>query len=372
MITSGHKIDTGKGYNAFRPLLLKNVGQELNISSLYSDITSATLALGELNAINQLLPNPDLLIEKYALKEAVLSSQIEGTQSTMIEVLENEDNFNPTIDVLEVKNYLNAMKFGVDQIKNNKLPLSSRLLRECHNILMKNVRGGENNKTPGEFRKSQNYIGGSKPSDAVFVPPIEDDIADLMSDLEKYIHYGNLPDVINIALIHYQFETIHPFLDGNGRIGRLLISLFLIHKGILNHPTLYLSLYLKKHKIEYYDLLTNVRENNDYTRWISFFLKGITSVCKQIIETTKKIQKLKDDKLLVVKGDKEHKLLDIVFIRPALDISFVEKELSISKATANKLVNSFVDKKILVQSNKTQRYKKYIFKEYIDIIEAEL
>ncbi len=372
MTIAGHKTDTKKGYAAFAPRLLADIAPELDISSLYQQITEATLALGQLNAINQLLPNPDLLIEKYALKEALLSSQIEGTQSTMIEMLENADETAQSVDVLEVKNYLHAMQFGTMQIQNGELPLSSRLLKQCHALLMQNVRGGEINKTPGAFRTSQNYIGGSKPSDAVFVPPVESQIDDLISDLEKYIHYGTLPDVINMALLHYQFETIHPFLDGNGRIGRLLISLFLIQKNILKHPTLYLSLYLKKHKTKYYDLLTQVRENGDFIQWISFFLTGITKVCTQIINTTTKIQHLKESTLSTLKNDKEYKLLELLFIKPALDITYVEHHLSISKATANKLVKNFTEKQILIQSNTAKRYKKYIFKSYIDILEATL
>jgi len=330
------------------------------------------LALGELNALNLLLPNPELLIEKYALREAVLSSQIEGTQSTLVEVLKNEQNEKVKIDIIEVRNYKKALNYGIEQIKNDGLPLSSRLLRNCHKILMTGVRGGESEKTPGEFRRSQNYIGGNNPVTAIFVPPKEDTVVELMSDFEKYIHTGKMPDVVKLALLHYQFETIHPFLDGNGRIGRLLISLFLINRDILQQPTLYLSLYLKKHKQDYYQALTNVRENNEINEWIRFFLQGIILVSKQIINTTKNIMALKDDLFATVHSDNEHKLLDMLFIRPALNISAVEKQLNISKATAGKLVKDFEKKGILVQTNSTQRYKEFLFKKYIDIIEAEL
>ena len=372
MISAGKLVDSGRGYKTFQPNSLQQIEKELNISSLFMQITNATLALGELNALNLLLPNPDLLIEKYALREAVLSSQIEGTQSTMVEVLQNEDNKNAKVDIIEVRNYLKALNYGIDQIKNDGLPLSARLLRNCHKILMNGVRGGESEKTPGEFRRSQNYIGGNNPSTAIFVPPKEDTIGDLISDFEKYIHEGQLPDVIKLALLHYQFETIHPFLDGNGRIGRLLISLFLVNRNILQQPTLYLSLYLKKHKQEYYGLLTDVREKNDFIGWFDFFLTGIVLVSKQIIETTKKILALKEELLTKVKSDNEHKLLELIFRNPTLNISVVKDELGISKATANKLVNEFVKKGILAQTNTSQRYKQFLFKEYMDIIESEL
>lgn len=369
---SGEKINSGRGYPTFQPNALQKIEKELDLSTLYQEITNATWALGQLNALNILLPNPELLIEKYALKEAVLSSQIEGTQSTMVEVLQNENNEDTKPDIIEVKNYLRALNYGVSQIKNDGLPLSSRLLRECHYILMHHVRGGESEKTPGEFRRSQNYIGGNNPSCAVYVPPKEDTIVELMSDLEKYIYEGTLPDVIKMALLHYQFETIHPFLDGNGRIGRLLISLFLVSKNILSQPTLYLSLYLKKHKQEYYTLLTRVRENDDFNAWFLFFLKGIDVVCKQIMTTTIKINALKNELSELLKSENERKLFNFLFVKPTLDILVVEKSLQVSKATANKLVNGFVEKGLLVQINQSKRYKKYLFKKYMDIIEAGL
>ena len=372
MVNAGKLVDSGRGYKTFQPNSLQEIEARLDISSLFTEITDATLALGELKAINSLLPNPDLLIEKYALREAVLSSQIEGTQSTMVEVLQNETNINAKMDILEVRNYQRALSYGIDQIKNDGLPLSARLLRNCHKILMDKVRGGEEEKTPGEFRRSQNYIGGNNPSTAVYVPPKEDTVNELMSDFEKYIHSGKSLDVIKLALLHYQFETIHPFLDGNGRIGRLLISLFLVNRNILQQPTLYLSLYLKKHKTEYYELLTAVREKNDFNKWIEFFLKGITLVSKQIIDTTKRITALKEKLTEIVKSDNEHKLLDLLFVNPTLTISEVQNRLGISKATANKIVNDFVQREILIQTNKGQRYKQFLFKQYMDIIEADL
>lgn len=372
MVNAGKFVDSGRGYKTFQPTSLQEIEKNLDISSLFTQITDATLALGELNALNLLLPNPDLLIEKYALREAVLSSQIEGTQSTMVEVLQNETNISVKMDIREVRNYAKALEYGIDQIKNDGLPLSSRLLRNCHKILMNEVRGGEDEKTPGEYRRSQNYIGGNNPASAFFVPPKEDTVIELMSDFEKYIHTGQMPDVIKLALLHYQFETIHPFLDGNGRIGRLLISLFLVNRKILQQPTLYLSLYLKKHKQDYYRLLTNVREKNDFNEWFKFFLQGIILVSKQIIVTTKKIMALKDELTQQIKTENEFKLLDLIFIRPALNISEVKQRLNVSTATASKLVKEFEQKNILVQTNNMQRYREFLFKKYTDIIEEEL
>lgn len=371
MVQFGCLKDSGRGYKTYVPNSLLEIEKEIDVKSFNEKITKATLSLGQLNALNILLPNPDLLIEKYALREALLSSQIEGIQSTMVELFQNENNTNAKVDIIEVQNYQKALKYGIEQIKKDGLPLSARLLRNCHQILMKNVRDREADKTPGEFRRSQNYIGGNKPGSAIYVPPREDYLDILMSDFEKYIHYGMMPDVIKMALLHYQFETIHPFLDGNGRIGRLLISLFLVHKNILTQPTLYLSLYLKVHKQRYYDLLTDIRKNNNIYPWFEFFLDGIVLVCNQIIETTKKITELKDNLGYKLKTENEHKLLNILFVNPTITVSDVQDKVSVSKATANKIVAEFERKDILVQTNVAQRYKQFVFKKYIDLIEAD-
>ena len=374
MMKSGKREDTGRGYKTFQPTPLFEIEKELDISKLYSLVEKSSIALGELRALDTLLPNPELLIERYALKEALLSSQIEGTQSTLVEVIENQnvDDSGLKVDIVEVKNYLKALNYGVDAITQGVLPLSNRLIKKCHNILMNNVRGGEPHKTKGEFRRSQNYIGGNKPSNAVFVPPREDTVIEMMSDLEKYIHNGEFPDVIKSALIHYQFETIHPFLDGNGRIGRLFIILYLIEKRVIHSQTLYLSLYLKKHKMDYYELLTNVRENGDYIKWITFFLNGIIAVCEQIMKTTKNIIRLKDEDTKKLKGENEYKLLDLLFLTPRVDVKTIKVKLGVSNQTANMLVKKFEDKGILKSVNTKQRYRKFIYSAYIYIIEAEL
>ena len=371
-MNSGAFIDTGRDYKAFSPISLMEVEKRLNLRELQSYIEKANISIGELRALESLLPNPELLTQRYAIKEALLSSMIEGTQSTLVEIFENKDNTSVVDDIREVQNYFKALNHGTDSIQTGKLPLSLRLLQECHQILMDNVRGGEPEKRKGEFRDSQNWIGGNSPKDAVFVPPQPNEVITLMGDLEKYLYGGKLPNLVKAALIHYQFETIHPFLDGNGRIGRLLITLFLISNRILNYPTIYLSLYFKKLKMDYYDLLMDVRNRGSYERWIQFFLEGIIQVSNQIMDTTKKILMLEERDKSLVSSKNEIALLDILFKLPATNIKHIEDVLHISNNTASSLVKKFEKLGILKQTNTLQRNKKYIYKQYMDIIEAEL
>lgn len=370
---SGHYITTKQGYKSFVPEKLANIEKDLDLSKVQSLIDRANLAIGELRALEKMLPNPKLLTERYALKESLLSSQIEGTQSTLVDVLEKENESTTNVDVLEVRNYFKALNFGVDNLrKPNGIPLSGRLLRMCHNVLMSGVRGGEQFKTPGEFRTSQNWIGGTGPANAIYVPPIAADIDVYMSDIEKYMHYGKHPNLVKAALIHYQFETLHPFQDGNGRIGRLLILLFLIDKGILQSPTLYISLYLKKMQNEYYSSLTRVRETADYIQWIEFFLNGIIAVCEQTMTTTTKIIALENKDRNLLKTATAIRAFDILLNTPVVAIKDIQEGLGVTNATANKLVKKFENDSILVQKNNKQRYRVYAYKEYIDIIESGL
>jgi Fic family protein len=372
ILSSGRYIDTKRGYKFFLPISLPEAEKQLKLDRLQGLLDQANLAIGELRALDLMLPNPELLTERYAIKEALLSSQIEGTQSTLMEIFENKDKTVVGNDIKEVRNYFEALNYGIETLKEGKLPLSLRLIRECHNILMDGVRGGEVNKMKGRFRVSQNWIGGTAPADAKFVPPPAEEVFPLMGDLEKYIYYGRSPNLVKAALLHYQFETIHPFLDGNGRIGRLLIPLFLISSKILNYPTLYLSLYLKKMKLEYYDLLMDIRNSGNYERWIKFFLEGIIKVSGQIMATTNKIIYLEkaDQELATTKN--EHKLLQVLFKNPAINIKGIQHSLSISNNTANSLTKKFEKIGILRQSNKARRNKKYIYAKYMEIIEAEL
>lgn len=374
-LNSGNYRDTGLGFKAFYPNSLQDIEKNIKLDSVQDLLDKANIALGQLTAIEMLLPNPRLITEKYAIKEALLSSQIEGTQSTLAEVYENQElkqNITIKEDIREVNNYFEALNFGIDNIKTGKLPLSFRLLKECHKILMNSVRGGEPNKTSGEYRNSQNWIGGNSPKNAYFVPPPTSELMNLLGELERYMYYGKMPHLIKLALIHYQFETIHPFLDGNGRIGRLIIPLYLISNGIINYPTLYLSLYLKKHKMEYYNLLMDVRNNSTFTNWIKFFLEGIIEVSRQIMQMTKQIDSLEKQDRMLVHLKSEVALLESLFINPTTNIKKVKDELNVSNGTSNNLVKKFEELGILVQVGNSQRNKKYIYKKYLDIIEEEL
>lgn len=372
-MNSGSYIETGKGYKAFMPEKLNVIEKDLDLSGVQALVDRANLAVGELRALEKMLPNPKLLTERYALKESLLSSQIEGTQSTLVEILEKEGTKPSNVDVMEVRNYFKALTFGVDSLQNPKgLPLSGRLLRMCHRVLMSGVRGGEQFKTPGEFRTSQNWIGGTGPADAVYVPPVATDIDVYMTDIENYIHHGIHPNLVKAALIHYQFETLHPFQDGNGRIGRLLILLFLIDKEILYSPTLYISLYLKKKQNEYYSSLTKVRDTGDYIQWIRFFLEGVVAVSEQTMTTTKRIIALENRDRARLQTGTAIKAFDILLNNPVITIKELQEELGVTNATANTLVKKLESKGILVQINNKQRYRIYAYKEYIDIIEAGL
>ncbi len=279
----------GETIRAFLPPPLPPV-PPVDVLPLLTKLSAAEHALGRLDGITMLLPRHDLFLYMYARKEAVLSSQIEGTQSTLTDLLRYEaaaeagEYFD---DVREVSNYVDAMMYGLDRL--NELPISLRLIREMHARLMQGGRGGDKN--PGEFRRSQNWIGGSRPGNAMFVPPPPNEMTDCLADFEAFIHEENsgLPPLIKAGLLHVQFETIHPFLDGNGRIGRLLITLFLCTKGSLRAPLLYLSLFLKTNRNDYYRLLQAVRENGAWEDWLSFFLEGVEQTASQAFEAATQI-----------------------------------------------------------------------------------
>ncbi len=374
-INSGTYIDSGKGYETFNPIPLQDIEKQIDLSKIQQLLEEASIAIGELKGLEKLLPNPELLLNKYAIKESLLSSEIEGTQSTLVEVFENQKNDldKLNVDVREVRNYEDAIKHGINTLNKGKLPLCNRLLKKCHSILMNDVRGGEPSKTKGEFRKSQNWIGGDKPSNAIYVPPSNKKISRMLSDLEKYIHEGKSADLIKISLIHYQFETIHPFLDGNGRIGRLLITLYFIEKGILTYPSLYLSLYFKKNRSRYYNKLTDIREDGKYINWIRFFLKGVIKTSNQVMNTTYKIQELIKEDREKISLKNEIELFDFLLNEPFVDIKIVEHAINVSNKTANTIISKFIELGILEQINpEAKRYKKYIYKKYINIIDQEI
>lgn len=328
--------------------------------------------LGELNAYSALIPDVDFFIHMHIMKEATTSSRIEGTQTAIEEAVVSEEEVLPERrdDWKEVQNYTKAMNLAIGRLKT--LPLSIRLLQETHGILLDSVRG--EHRSPGEIRRSQNWIGGSSISDAFFIPPHHEDLPELLSDLQEFWHNERLdiPELIRIAISHYQFETIHPFLDGNGRIGRLLITLQLISRGILDRPTLYLSDFFEKNKGSYYDALTMVRQSNDLQQWIRFFLVGVESVAQNSKDTLRSIVQLKsqaEQKLLDtgrrIKNCRE--LLQLLYSNPIVTSLDVQRHLKVTHPTANELLKTFVDRDILSEVSLPVRSRVFGFRAYLDL-----
>ena len=375
---AGTIINTTTGYRAFVPAKLPP-SPEINIDSEMQKLLSlADRKLGRLDGITQILPNPELFVAMYVKKEAVLSAQIEGTQASLVDVLnipteDMAEDYSQN-DVKEVVNYVKAMYWGMEKL--NTLPLSLRLIREIHKVLLKDVRGA--NKNPGEFRKTQNWIGpqGCTLNTATFVPPTVDEMEKAMGDLEQFIYEeDSIPALIKIALIHAQVETIHPFLDGNGRMGRLLITFWLCQQEILSEPLLYLSYYFKQNRTEYYDRLMSVRIKGDWEGWIKFFLKGVADVSDEATESAKNIIALRTHySALLFEKDKGNgnyaALLNHLFENPIVTKKSISESLEISLPTAGTIVDLFCDMGILkdVTPDK-KRYKVYEFKEYINILE---
>jgi len=362
-------------YKSFSPY---SINHEWIISSPEINVllAEANRLIGELNAFSQLIPDVDFFISMHILKEATTSSRIEGTKTNMEEALVKIEDINPEKrdDWAEVQNYINAINSSVKELE--VLPISTRLIKNTHKILLSGVRG--KHKVPGDFRTSQNWIGATL-KDAIFIPPHFSEISDLMSDLEKFIHNEEIkvPHLIKIAIVHYQFETIHPFLDGNGRLGRLLITLFLVSTGVLKKPALYLSDFFEKNKSYYYDNLMVVRTSNNLVQWIKFFLVGIIEtsnssiqVFKNIIELRRKMETLKLPKL----GSKINKgfaLLNYLYQKPIIEPKEISENLKIHPATANRLINQFVEMEIISELTGYKRNRKYIFKEYFEIFQSK-
>ncbi|MCB5287866.1 MAG: Fic family protein [Candidatus Cloacimonetes bacterium] len=334
-------------------------------------LEKATQALGELNAFSRIVPNVELFISMHILKEANTSSKIEGTNTEMDDVVLKEDAVLPEKkdDWQEVQNYVLAMNEAIKELQS--LPLSLRLIRQVHATLMSNVRG--RSKTPGEFRKSQNWIGGSSLADAAYIPPHIDDMQTLLDDFELFLHDESIlvPHLIRCAIAHYQFETIHPFLDGNGRIGRLLITLYLVSNKILLKPTLYLSDFFEKHRGQYYDALTRVRESNDLGHWIRFFLQAVFDTSEQGKQTFDKILSLhrsieSDMVKLGKRAENARKLMMRLYQSPVTSVKEAEDSLEISYTTANDLINSLVEMNILEEMTGNSRNRVFIFRRYVD------
>ena len=339
---------------------------------MISLLIKANTQIATLNEIAKHIPNMNLFVSMYVRKEALMSSQIEGTQATLEDVFDPTLDMNRNRDVADVVNYIKATEYAIRRLET--LPLCNRLLRETHAVLMENVRGQEKN--PGEFRHSQNWIGGqgSTLKNARYIPPSPDDMQEAMSDLEKYINADDDLDVlIRAALIHYQFETIHPFLDGNGRVGRLLITLFLMEKRVLSTPALYISYFLKKNRVEYYDRMTEVRTKGNYEQWVRFFLQAILECAEDATETIDELTRLHDASVSAISGlGRAAKNAMLVFnyleSNPIIEISKTAKALGIAFNTASSAVHRLVDAGILVQTSANSRNRTFAYEAYLDIL----
>lgn len=359
-------------YRSFTPAPVNHswVWDDPKINTLLED---ATRTLGELNAFSIIVPKVDLFIHMHVVKEANTSSRIEGTKTNMDEaVLARKEEIAPERrdDWQEVQNYVKAMNAAIDELA--RLPLSNRLLRQTHAILMYGARG--EHKTPGEFRRSQNWIGGTSLSDAVFIPPHHEELPELMSDLEKFWHNPEIevPHLIRIAISHYQFETIHPFLDGNGRIGRLLITLYLVSHKLLSKPTLYLSDYFERNKGAYYDALTHVRTSNDLAHWVKMFLVAVRATAEKGKRTFEEILRVRtevEQQLLGMgrRAKNAQKLLAFLYEEPLLTTGLVGQRLKISQVAAHQLVGAFVDAGILVEMTGFKRNRMFQFNRYLEL-----
>ncbi len=375
---AGKYVKQLEGYRAFIPAPLPPVPPLAMDAELALLLSEADHALGRLDGVTSILPNPDLFVSMYVRHEAVLSSQIEGTQSTLEDVLQFEIDAkgqeHPK-DVEEVVNYVHAMNYGLKRL--DALPLSLRLIREIHTKLLQGVRGA--NRTPGEFRRSQNWIG---PADctlatATFVPPPVHEMQEALGNLETFLHdTTTYPALIRCGLAHAQFETIHPFLDGNGRVGRLLITFLLCQRGILKLPLLYLSHYLKFHRAEYYDRLTAIRNDGNWEAWLTFFLKGVSEVSRSSTETARQILELRREHQTLIRSKAANQanalgLLDYLFEQPIVNARLVEEHIHCAFATADKLLKQFVDLGVVKEITGGQRNRRYEYSPYLALFESE-
>lgn len=363
-------------YPSFRPAPLPPNPPIALSGELVAKLVEANKKLAALDGLSARIPNMDLFVSMYVRKEALLSSQIEGTQCTLDDILNPLMEENTNRNVSDVVNYIKATEFALNRL--HSLPLCNRLIKETHAVLMEGVRGQE--KSPGEFRYSQNWIGGqgSTIRNARYIPPNPEDMQTAMSDLEKYMNGDDsLDPLIQAALIHYQFETTHPFLDGNGRVGRLLITLFLMEKGILSRPALYISYFLKMNRIEYYDRMTQVRKTGDYEQWVMFFLQALSDSAGDAIQTIDALTALHNQSVAKLRAFSKRqqtnllKLFAYIETNPIIDIQKTAAALGLSYNTVSKMVMILVDEGILRQTDKAGKAKIYSYADYLDILRKD-
>ena len=365
----------GESVRAFVPAPLPPVPDLSLDGSLQQTLEAATLALGRLDAISDLLPDKALVIYSYVRKEAVLSSRIEGTQSSLSDLLLFELQEAPGVpldDVLEVSNYVAALQHGLDRLAED-FPLSNRLIREIHAVLLSGGRGS--GKAPGEFRRSQNWIGGARPGNAAFVPPPHPAVPDCMAALERFLHAreDGLPMLVRAGLAHVQFETIHPFLDGNGRVGRLLITLMLCGAGVLREPLLYLSLYFKQHRSEYYDLLNHVRRSGDWEAWLAFFLEGVRVTAEGAVATSRRLSEMfASDRAAIERHGRRAgsalRVHDVLKERPILSLSEAGKRTNLSFPTVSSAMERLVEYGIAVEITGRRRGRLFAYGQYLSVL----
>lgn len=378
MKRAGIYVDNLNGeamYQSFKPNPLPPIPEIEMDGEIVKLLVDANKQLVKLDTASQLISNADLFISMYVRKEALISSQIEGTQCTLDDVLDPEVEANANLDVSDVINYVKATQYALKRLE--RLPLCCRLIREIHEVLMENVRGQD--KTPGEFRHSQNWIGPANCSlkDARYIPPNVEDMQTAMSDLEKYINENvDYDPLIRAALIHYQFETIHPFLDGNGRIGRLLILLYLMEQRLIEKPVIYISYFLKKNQIEYYDRISEVRRTGNFEQWIRFFLEAVSKAASDSLEAIRQLSVLHDtnvEKLPKTTRSKDNlrAVFDYIEQYPIIDIKRTAKELEVSYNTVAAAMRKLVELGILQETTNAARNRVFAYEEYLAILRKD-
>ena len=353
-------------YISFYPTSLNDLNFEPFDSHTLNLLSKANYLIGKLNGLSSSIKDMNQFVASYVRKEALYSSQIEGTQVTLEDILNAENETNLNSDVEDVVNYVKALNYAVDLL--DTYPICNRYIRMIHEVLMSGEKGSDKN--PGEFRKSQNWIGhaGSTIKNAKYIPPNVEDMNECMIELEKYINEDSeLDDLIKVALIHYQFETIYPFLDGNGRIGRMLIVLYLISKKILEYPCFYISYYLKRNQYEYYGRISDVRNRNDYIHWIEFFLQGIIEICKESLEFIEALVDLREKNKKIIK-EKDYWLLEYLEINPIIDSKKTSIKLNIDYSKVNRTINRFTELGVLKIVDSSKRKRSYVYNEYVEIL----